>query len=407
MEISGNDFAGNVTYATAAAETADTGSLTTSSGIDGLKDYFDDVVADRTSTTFVQVSLDQVVVSNTETQREDAPAAFDIIKLDTATSVTTGKYSEQAEVRAYTLTQDGTKNINIKVGDDYVFVTDAGSQSNKVLPANMALAAQELASSAAVARASALGLGLSTQTDANIKSMTVSFYGTNDTTTYESTHPNAATASATAMSSVTDEVELSIGGQTVTATADGATHGIADALVTAWNAKYNTASTLYTVESGSDSSIVVTVSSTTGNRAEDDLISISASVASAVTGQPAPILAWSIGQTSGFAANKDTDDNMFKGSHIILLLSNTSGLAAFPAATLTTTNAIVSSTLTSTLDYSDPSTYDIGMTGSTNLANGDVFPNEARTIVNPYSEAIDGTTEVSGTTYTTDRTNFL
>ena len=56
--------------------------------------------------------------------------------------------------------------------------------------------------------------------------------------------------------------------------------------------------------------------------------------------------------------------------------------------------------------YGTPSTYDIGMSGSTNLS--DVFEDEARGIVNPYSLATTGTTtDDGGTTSTVDRTNFL
>ncbi len=178
---------------------------------------------------------------------------------------------------------------------------------------------------------------------------------------------------------LTDVIRLDIDTQfvttTVTAGANSTTAGMADAFAAAWTAKYNTASTLYTIVSAA-SKITISVASNTGNRAHGHLVKVSAANdAGVVTSGTAPLISYIIG------ANK-TDDNKLTGTDVILTLTNKeAGVTGvtFPAVTF-------SGTLTDTSGFKPYYSTEDGTEAKDHDANN-VYPGEARDIVVPAEES--------------------
>ena len=386
--IKDNDFKGTVTYTSAAGAAVEAGSLASTSGLVELGDFLDSVITKRTASVSMKVILDEateVSALGASTSTTD----YALVDLQTAVSTTVGAIGAKKQAKAWTLATDGAGTANIQIGSDWVFVDASGARQDITPSANMALAAAELASSTAVTRAAALGLDLSASVGATVGSITVSFTATNDSATVESNIANAATASATAMTA-NQYATLTIGTNTVTATNTDTVGGIATSLVNAYNAKYTTASSLYVV-TDTASKIVISVAAGSGNRAHNQPVSISTTTASAVAGVPNAILGYVIGAT------KATTDNKMVGTGIVIRLQNKLDGDTFPTVLLSSTNA--SLVLTSTLAYATATTAD------TYAANQ--WPGQARGIVEPYFVGTGGTTTVTGTTSTVDRTSFL
>ncbi len=386
VTITGNKFAGVVTYTNTAATA---GTLASASGLKEMKAFLDSAISGRTGTVAMQVELDEATTISS-TNVETTPSGTYYL-VDLKDQVSTGGADAVALTRAYTLATNGSGNLQIAIGSDNLYVDSSGASAPITPSANVALAIAELKSSAAVARASALGLNLDVQEGANVQSVTVSFTLATNSTTGESADAGATVS--TTLLGTDDYATLTIGSQSVTATSGSSsassTDGIATALASAWSTKYGVASTLYTL-SASSGIITISVSSTTGNRAHNDAVSVSTTAGTDTS--TTPLLEYVIGATNA------TTDNSLKGNQLVILLENTTaGVTGVTSPTISLSGTLtVSSTLASTDDHTDA------------LATGylgNVFPNDARGLA---INAWDGTSlNVTDAAKTTDRTAFL
>jgi hypothetical protein len=385
VNITGNNFAGTVTYTNTGATT---GSLASTSGLKAMKAFLDSAITARTGTVAMQVELDvATAVSSTGTETNPNPYYM----VDLINGTTTGGADKVALQRAYTLATTGSGNFQIAIGSDFLYVNSSNAATPITPSANMALAISELKSSAAVSRANALGLTLDVQSGANVQAINVVFASNLNSATGESGY---ATSSATLIGT-DDFATLNIGTQSVTATsaasAASSTSGIASALAAAWLYKYGTASTLYTVNGDTTSgTIAISVSPLSGNRANGHAVSITTTAGSVTA--TVPLLEYIIGATNA------TTDNALVGNQLVILLSNNNkGVTGVTSPTVALTGTLtVSSTLATLDDHS---------TAKALNYLGNVWPGEARGLA---VQAWDGTNlVVISPANTTDRTAFL
>jgi hypothetical protein len=388
VNITGNKFAGVVTYTNTGATT---GTLASTSGLKELKGFLNSAITGRTGSVAMKVELDDATeISSTGT--ETTPSATYFL-IDLIAGTVTGANDAVAYKRAFDLSTTGAGNIQIMVGSDALYVNSSGAATPITPSANMALAVSELKTAAS--RAAALGLTMDVVSGGNVQGINVVFATSTDSSTNENTY---ATNSTTTLLGTDDFATLTIGSQSVTSTyvtgysgTATATAGIASGLAAAWAAKYNTASTLYTVNGNSTSgTIAVTVSNAIGNRADGDLVQVSFGAGAATS--TTPVLAWKIGAT------KLSSDNKLLGDRVIVTLANaTAGISGVASPTVTYNGTLtVSGTLTSLDDHSAAKA--LGYLGN-------VWPTEARGLAVNARESAAGTTGV--TALTVNRTSFL
>jgi len=388
--ITGNKFAGTATYTSATAYT-----IATTSGLKELSTFLGAVVTARTGTVAMQVELDDATVVDSA-GAETTQDPYYIVDLINA--VTSGGADAVARQVAYTVTPDGTNGLQLTVGGDALYVNAAGTATAVVPSNNPALAIAQLKSASAVSRADALGLVLDVVSGANPTALTVSFTLATNSTTGESADAGATVS--TTLIGADDYAKLTIGSQSVTATSGASTasstSGIAKALADAWSTKYGVNSTLYTLDADTASGIIsISVSSTIGNRAQGDKVSV-ATYAGTVT-STVPLLEYVIGNTGNAAtATNASTDNSFDGEDLIILLKNkTAGVTGVTSPTIVFATTLASSTLASTDDH----------TIAKKLTSSVVWSNEARGLA---INAWDGTDlVVSSAAKTTNRVSKL
>ena len=388
--ITGNKFAGKATYTSATAYT-----IATTSGLKELSTFLGAVVTARTGTVAMQVELDDATVVDSA-GAETTPNPYYIVDLIDA--VTTGGAGKVAKQAAYTVTPDGTNGLQLTVGGDALYVNAAGTATAVVPSNNAALAIAQLKSASAVSRADALGLVLDVVSGAGPAALTVSFTLATNSTTGESADAGATVS--TTLIGADDYAKLTIGSQSVTATSGASTasstSGIAKALADAWSTKYGVNSTLYTLDADTASGIIsISVSSTIGNRAQGDKVSV-ATYPGTVT-STVPLLEYVIGNTGNAAtATNASTDNSFDGDDLIILLKNkTAGVTGVTSPTIVFATTLASSTLASTDDH----------TTAKKLTSSVVWSNEARGLA---INAWDGTDlVVSSAAKTTNRVSKL
>lgn len=391
VNISGNDFAGTVTYTNSGATT---GTFASTSGLKEMKAFLDSAISGRKTSVEMTVELDDATAISS-TGVESTPDPYYLVSLDDA--VTTGGDDAVAYQLAVEVDPDGSETVQVTIDGDNLFVNNAGGAAPITPSDNMALAVTELKSSAAVTRAAALGIVYDVVSGSSPAALTVSFTAALNSATGETT---LSTTSATAIAS-DDYATLTIGSDSVTSTfASGysgtatSTVGIASGLAAAWTAKYGSNSSLFSLNADTNSGkIAISVNAASGNRAHGSEVSISYSTGTSTA--TTPLLDYVIGATNS------TSDNKLLGEKVIMLFKDdTEGVTGVTFPTVVVVTGASSSTLTSTLDYSTAST----ILGNS-AAAGDVFPDEARGLAIP---AYDGTDLVITTAAkTTDRTAFL
>ena len=389
--ITGNKFAGKATYTSATAYT-----IATTSGLKELKTFLGAVVTARTGTVAMKVELDDATVVDSA-GAETTPDPYYIVDLKDA--VTSGGADAVARQIAYTVTPNGSTGLQLTVGGDALYVNAAGTATPIVPSNNSALAIAQLKSASAVSRADALGLVLDVVSGAAPKALTVSFTLATNSTTGESADAGATVS--TTLIGADDYAKLTIGSQSVTATSAASnassTSGIAKALADAWSTKYGVNSTLYTLNADTNSGIIsISVSSTIGNRAQGDTVSVETFGGTTDT-STVPLLEYVIGNTGSAAtATNASTDNSFDGEDLIILLKNkTAGVTGVTSPTIVFATSLPSSTLASTDDH----------TTAKKLTTSVVWSNEARGLA---INAWDGTTLVIDTAAsTTNRVSKL
>ena len=383
VNVTGNKFAGTVTYTNSAATA---GGLVSTSGLKELKGFLDSAITGRTGTVAMQVELDDATVI-TSAGAESNPSPYYIVDLLDAD--TSGGDDAIARQLAYQVATEGGKTLQITVNGDALYVNSAGAATAITPSANMDLAIAELKSAAAVSRADALGVVLDVVGGGRPAALTVSFTLATNSTTGESADAGATVSST--LIGTDDYATLTIGSQSVTATSGASsassTVGIAAALATAWSTKYGTNSTLYTL-SANAGVLTASVSATIGNRAEGDTISISTTAGTDTS--TVPLLEYVIGATNA------TTDNSFKGDDVIILLKNKeAGVTGVTNPTIVLATTLASSTLASTDDH----------TTAKALTSSNVWSNEARGLAINAKDSV--TLVVNTAASTTDRTAFL
>ncbi|MCI4642385.1 MAG: hypothetical protein MRY51_05960 [Flavobacteriaceae bacterium] len=385
VTITGNDFSGTVTYSNS---TSTAGTLASTSGLKELKAFLDSAITGRKGSVAMQVELDDATAISS-TGVESNPNPYYIVNLIDA--VTTGGDDAVARQIAYDLGTNGSGNLQIMIGSDALYVNSSNAPTAITPSANVALAISELKSAAAVSRAAALGLNLDVVEGGKVASLNVVFKTALNSATNETT---LATTSNTTIAT-DDFATLTIGSQSVTATTvastASSTAGIAKGLANAWNTKYGSASTLYSLDADTTSgTIAISVNRGSGNRAHNDAVAVSYSTGTSTA--TTPLLDWVIGATNA------TTDNKLKGGNVIILLENTTvGVTGVTSPTVTFSGSLTdSATLTSADDH----------TAAKALGyQGNVWPTEARGLA---VNAWDGTSLVVTTAaQTTDRTAFL
>ncbi|MDA9364365.1 hypothetical protein N9Q94_02595 [Flavobacteriaceae bacterium] len=385
VNVTGNKFAGTVTYTNA---TSTTGGLVSTSGLKELKGFLDSAITGRTGTVAMQVELDDATVI-TSAGVESNPSTYYIVDLLDAD--TTGGDDAIARQLAYQVATEGGKTVQITVNGDALYVNAAGAATPITPSSNMDLAIAELKSAAAVSRADALGVVLDVVGGGRPAAMTVSFTLATNSTTGESSDAGATVSST--LLGTDDYATLTIGSQSVTATSGASTAsstvGIASALATAWSTKYGVNSTLYTLDADAASGVIsISVSSTIGNRAEGHTVSVS-TTAGTVT-STVPLLEYVIG------ASNATTDNSFKGDDVIILLKNkVAGVTGVSNPTIVLATTLASSTLASTDDH----------TTAKALTTSVVWSNEARGLAINAKDSVSLVVNTAAST--TDRTAFL
>ena len=365
------NISGNALVATTTATTVGTTTTYATTGdIKAFADYFDSAIANRKGTVEMKVVVENVTQVNSDGVAAD-PASYTFISLkdEVLTSAATDAI---AQTKAWNIPQDGLKDLQINIGDDAVYRDSSNDPDPIRLSSSMTLAITELKSGAS--RASDLGLVLDAVAGGNVEDLDVTFY----TALNSATDELASEFTSTTALDANDVIRLDINSQfvttTVTAGSASTTAGMADAFAAAWTAKYNTASTLYTIVSAA-SKITISVASNTGNRANGHLVKVSATNdAGVVTSGTAPIISYMIGANN-------TDDNKLTGTDVILTLTNKeAGVTGvtFPSVTF-------SGTLTDTSRFKQYYSSEDGTEALDHDANN-VYPGEARDIVVPAEE---------------------
>ncbi len=310
------------------------GSMTTNSGMEGMKTYLGNVGGAAKGTAAVYWDTVEAFTNEAGTETADIIYAAGTIATNKelwilkkeADNAVAGIGSVAGQRAWLVVTASLAKGFSITKGATVITVDNAGVvDATDTMDANPVLARAAILRSAALTRATAVGLTL----DAHLGGTpigTVTFQSNTDSATGELGVGTSVPAGAAVNTSLTatDYVSLTIDGLTVTATTAGtpgnnARDGIATALATAWNAKYATGGTSHTyttVSTITAASGVLTIvaEAGSGRRAHNTAISLGVTCTSPSNGSPT--INWMIGAT------KSLDDNKMIGNDIIVTLTS-------------------------------------------------------------------------------------
>ena len=346
VNIYGNDFTASAVVDTVEAVGVDgtaadgegkagnEGSMTTTSGMEGMKTYLAAVGAAAKGTAAVYWDTVEAYTNEAGTETADiiytaatiaANKELWILKKE-ADNAVAGIGSVAAQKAWLVVTASLAKGFSITKGSTVITVDNAGvADATDTMDSNPVLARAAILRSAALTRATAVGLTLDAHLGGNPIG-TVTFQSNTDSATGELGVGTSVPAGAAVNTSLTatDYVSLTIDGLTVTATTNGtpgnnARDGIATALATAWNAKYATGGTSWTyttVSTITAASGVLTIvaEAGSGRRAHNTAISLGVTCTSPSNGSPT--INWKIGAT------KSLDDNKMVGNDIIVTLTS-------------------------------------------------------------------------------------
>jgi len=305
--------------------------FTTTSGMDTLKTYLTAVAADADSNADVKFDMvDSVLDANGVETGTDQADQY-VLTL-TAKVVSTAASAEILGSRAYHVTPGAT--LVAETGASISVLTDINSSTsnspapNIILDSNKTLALAQVVAANTITRAAANDLTWEAYLGGS-PTVSIQFFNTVTTT---SNGENYSDSAAGGFTGITDGkaqalnpetyVTLTVGSLSVTATAYGnstansmTTKGgdaWADAVATAWNAKYggsgasNTLSLVDTItNSASSNTLVLNAKAGSGRRAHDMAVSISATVSGTTN-----TVDWKIGSTDSSSDNKLVGDSI-------------------------------------------------------------------------------------------------
>ena len=347
VNIYGNDFTASAVVDTVEAVGVDgtaadgdgkagnEGSMTTTSGMEGMKTYLGNVGGAAKGTAAVYWDTVEAFTNEAGTETADIIYAAGTIATNKelwilkkeADNAVAGIGSVAGQKAWLVVTASLASGFSITKGSTVITVDNAGVlDATDTMDSNPVLARAAILRDAAKTRATAVGLTLDAHLGGN-PAGTVTFNATNASATGESTSAVwVGNTVANATLTTLDYVSLTVDGITVTATTDqtqaagaASANAIAAALATAWNAAYKSgaASAAYTtVSTMTAASNVITMIAErgSGRRAHNTAISVGVTQGSATAGTPT--LNWTIGAT------RSLDDNKMLGNDIIVTLTS-------------------------------------------------------------------------------------
>ena len=416
VNIYGNDFTASAVVDTVEAVGVDgtatdgegkagnEGSMTTTSGMEGMKTYLTAVAGAAKSTAAVYWDTVEAFTNEAGTESADIIYASGtiattkelwILKKD-ASNATSGTNATTAQV-AFSIPSTVTW-VGISANSTILTVKgDETASPSIALDANPVIRRTQIIRSAALTRATAANVTLDAHVGGSPTGI-VKFQDTGSATIGESTssiHSGAGNSSITLYDSVFVTVDGFSAGVSIaqTAAAGGATgDAIAAAIVTAWNTKYATggsASFSYTVVGSATASggdVTFASKPGSGRRAHNAAISVSVTQGSATAGTPT--LNWIIGDT------KSTSDNKMTGNDIIVTIKSNDPGSILNRIVSTNVSANTGGANTNVAIPALTSTeYTVVPAATTTTEN--VYPLEARGDVVNAEEEIAGTADSS------------
>jgi hypothetical protein len=303
--------------------------ITTESGMDTLEDYLDAVVANADSTATVVFDTVETYIDADGNDDGEFTTGDQVIVLKIQPADITEGDDAIAHKNSYVL--DAAEGQGLHIDIDGLDIFDEGrddvdAAGNYVFTGNQVLDLAAITATAHVTRAAAAGVTLTAQAGGS-SAITVTFdmiSAATDTSTllgerYASTAAlstvwSATTGTVSQVVGADDYVTFTVGSNSVTATGLTADQ-IADAIITAWTAKYSTsgsesASTLFTLTQIADGSVYVSaVKRGSAGHNADVTVSVTAS-STGDTNTTGAGLEWTRGATISASDNATDSDNI-------------------------------------------------------------------------------------------------